>query len=269
MTLRLWKRVIIHYTYLSWYARVMHSRYLLTGIMVFSVLGFTACGSTTAADEPQESAEGPEAIEINTAPETTADPIDIDLPLEDSGAFAYDQWPSACELVEATVIGEVLPQAADLVQSSEDGRLTMVNLGGQDEEITLPEAQCHSSVGFEIEKLGMDDDAVTFAFDATIQAAGTPEYLEHMADIPLEETQPVGDGQCMITPNAYDCYTENVAFSIALDSRPYGQYFGQSDSTYLIDGEEVNFDGEASDFLDTMNDTVLQTVVKAAIDRLS
>ena len=236
------------------------------------LLGLAACSSgTPSSSAPASSDDSVPTIEIVSDPASTGEPFSLDVPLDESGAFVFDQWPSACELADETTLGSIFPQADDIVQAPSERSLSIFSLGAGTRKVTVPEASCTTKVGFPFEGLSAGDQNVVFMVTTTVESAGDPEFVTSNSPKKGGEEVQVGGASCVMSAEGlrYDCHTQNVSFGVTLDARPFGQYFGKGESTYLIDGEETMFSGDVQPFLAMAREKILVPLVEAGVGRLS
>ncbi len=230
-----------------------------------AVLGLSACGGGGSS----ASSASVEPIEIVSKPASVGDPISLDIPLDESGAFVFDQWPSACALTDKATLSGIFPQADDVLQSGKDREVKLLSVGGDSRpSVTVPDADCNTTVGFPFDGLRATDGHVVVSFISTIEAAGSPTFVERNTAHKGGQEVQIGGATCVVTQNRYDCTMENIAFGIVVDARTYGQYVGEGESAYVVDGESVTYSG-GDGFDEMVNEKVLLPVVTAAIQRLS
>lgn len=210
-------------------------------------------------------------IEIISAPEMSGEPINLDLPVHPSGAFELDQWPSACELIDKQTVTSVLPGAVEFGQQPSPAEITVLAFG-QDYDKgphTIPEARCIASPGFDLDGLRLSDGNVTFNFESEIKFAGDADFMGRNVDLPPGEGEQIGDAQCVLDGQRYDCATDKVQFSLSLDARPYQQYVRGSESVYSVDGEENDYSDDFEAFQQMSVEKMLRPVVESAVQRLT
>lgn len=239
------------------------------------LLGLAACSSGTPSTSPAaptaSSEDSVPAIEIVSDPSSIGQPISLDIPLDESGAFVFDQWPSACEIADETTLSSIFPQADDIVQAPSERSLSIFSLGAGTRKVTVPEASCTTKIGFPFEGLGAGDQNVVFMVTTTVESAGDPEFVTSNSPKKGGEVTQIGGASCVVSAEGlrYDCQTQNISFNFTLDARPFGQYFGEGESTYVIDGEEVMFSGDVQPFLAMAREKILVPLVEASVERLS
>ncbi|MBS3181151.1 hypothetical protein [Leucobacter manosquensis] len=236
------------------------------------VLGLSACSSGAPSSSEQPADGGVDPIEIVSQPERVGEPISLDLPLDESGAFAFDQWPSACAFADETTLSAIFPQSDEIAQSGTDRSLSILQVGAAGtREVTVPQADCTTKVGFPVDELRASDQSVVFLLTTSVEAAGDAEFVERNATPKSGDEVQVGDATCVVAPSGlrYDCSTPQIAFSVTLDARPYGQYFGESESSYVVDGEEQVYSDDVDAFLTMAQEKILLPVVTANVDRLA
>lgn len=212
------------------------------------------------------------AIEIDSDLQATGDPISLDLPIDDSGAFAFERWPSACALADEKTLSAIFPQAEEILQEGSDRVMSVITVGeAKAREVTVPEADCNTKIGFPSEELSADSQNVVFLVTTTVESAGTPEFVDRNTLKKGGEEKQIGGATCVVSSAGlrYDCSTEHVSFGVTLDGRPYGQYFGESESSYVVDGDEQVFSGDVQPFLGMIEEKVLLPLVTADIERLA
>ncbi|MFC0674325.1 hypothetical protein [Brachybacterium hainanense] len=231
-----------------------------------------AVGCSSPSIDPAPRSAGPPPIEVVSTAGHIGQPIDLDLPVHPSGAFEFDQWPSACQLVDQKAITSVLPGVTETAQESRPAEISIITLMDPDADtgpFTVPEASCGTSAGFDVDGLRLSDGNVVMNFLVEVTAAGTPEYIERNADLPSGEEVQLGDATCVASEHRYDCATDSFAFSVSLDARPYAQYVDGGDSIYRVDGEEVDYSDDVDGFLAMTDEKILLPVVTSAAERLS
>jgi len=228
-------------------------------------LSLAACGGG-GPDEPVD------PIEISTASIDPGSPISLDIPVdEDTGAFAYDQWPSACDLVDKATVESIFPQAEGVRQSGSDKQLKFLSIGGNTpaSPVTVPDADCVTTVGFPQPGLGLSDGNVVVNIRSAVAVAGSEEFVDRNTKANMSgEPTDVGDGACQFLTGTYSCDTGSVIFSVNLDMRRTAQYTKAKSSDYVVDGEEFSFTGQDDRFDTIAHDQVLQPLVEAALARL-
>lgn len=237
-----------------------------------SILVLSACSSGDGSSTEAQTDEAFTALEVVSQPKAVGDPIDLDLPVDDSGAFAFDDWPSACELADISTLLAMFPQADEVLQSGADRELQILEIGTPTpRQVNVPDADCTTKVGFPVDELRAEDQSVVFMVTTTIEAAGTPEYVELNAANKGSDEVKIGDATCFVEASGlrYDCRTENIAFGVTLDARPFGQYFGEGESTYSIDGEEITYSEDIEAFLAMAQEKILLPLVTSDLERLS
>jgi hypothetical protein len=213
---------------------------------------------------------GADPIEIVSQPEEIGGPIDVDIPLDDTGAFEYDSWPSACDLTDETTLSGIFPTSDEVIQTPRDRDVRVIVIGGTARNETVANAECVSQVGFPAKELSARSGNVVFTVTTSIDAAGDQKYLDLNARKGSGEKVDVGGAECTVDHGRrYDCRTDEVAFNIILDARPYGQYLHSGESTYVVDGEKETYSAEKSGFDEMTQKKVLLPLVEAAVKRLS
>lgn len=235
---------------------------------VLLLVGAAACSAPNGGGE---GGSAPPLIEVVSQPEHTGEPISLDIPLHSSGAFEFEQWPSACDLTDEATLRAVLPGAGEFAQQPEPGQMKILNIGGGSEgPFTIPEARCTTSVGFDVDGLRLSDGNVVMNLMAEVHQAGDPEYVEDNRNFSGGKEVQIGDTTCVSAgPLSYKCATENVVFSIMIDARPYEQYTHTGGSIYLVDGEEIDFSDDIEGFNEMAQEKILKPVVEIAVARLS
>jgi hypothetical protein len=234
----------------------------LTALSAALLLGAAGCSA------PEETAP----IEVVSTPEATGEPIPLDAPLHSSGAFAFDQWPSACALTDEATVQSVLPGATEVAQQAESMELSILSLGGDSEDKgphTVPEASCTTSTGFDADGLRLEDGNVVVNFTAQVLAAGNAEFVERNGELPSGEKVKIGDATCASSAQMYTCALEDIVFSIMIDARPYQQYTDADGSIYTVDGEEVDYSEDTDGFMTMSDEKILRPVVESAVERLA
>lgn len=236
------------------------------------VLGLSACSSGASPSSEQPAGGAADPIEIVSQPETIGEPIDLDLPLDESGAFSFDKWPSACAFANEATLSAIFPQSDEIAQSGTDRSLSILQVGATGtRKVTVPKANCTTKVGFPVDGLRASDQNVVFLLTTTVESAGSAEFVERNATPKSGDKVQIGDATCIVAPSSlrYDCTTKKVAFGVSLDARPYGQYFGESESSYVVDGEHKSYSGDIDSFLAMAQEKVLLPLVTANIERLT
>lgn len=243
------------------------------------LLGAAACSSSSGGGGEDSGSGGGEAggsggdalIEVTSQPEHTGEPISLDIPVHDTGAFEFERWPSACALTDEATVQAVLPNASDIAQQAEPGQMKVITLGeGSNSTHTIPEARCTTSVGFDADGLRLSDGNVVINFVAEVHQAGSPEYIEENADLAGGEEIQIGDATCVSPdPVSYRCVTENVVFTLSIDARMYAQYTDADASIYAVDGEEIDYSADSAGFREMTKEKILEPMVEVAVERLS
>lgn len=234
-------------------------------ILAVCVLALAACGGG-GSDEPVD------PIEISTAAVDPGSPISLDIPVdEDTGAFAYDQWPSACDLVDKATVESIFPQAEGVRQSGSDQQIKFLSIGGNApaSPVTIPDAECMTSVGFPQPGLGLSDGHVVVTIRSVVKVAGSEGFVDRNTKANMKgDPTDVGDGACLFRDETYSCDTGSVIFTIYIDMRQTAQYTKATSSDYVVDGEKFSFNGHDDQFDDIARDKVLTPIVEAALARL-
>lgn len=230
------------------------------------LLGTSACTSSEGGSD-----EGAAQIEVVSQPEHTGEPIPLDIPTHSSGAFEFEQWPSACALADEATIQAVLPGASETAQKPEPGEMEILDIGeGSNSTHTIAEVGCTTSVGFDADGLRLADGNVVMNVLTQVHQAGSPEYIEENSDLQGGEQIEIGDATCVSPdPTSYRCATENVVFSIMIDARMYAQYTGADASIYRVDGEEIDYTGDGEAFSEMAKEKILTPMAEIAVERLS
>ncbi|MFD5598531.1 hypothetical protein ACFWHR_00610 [Leucobacter sp. NPDC058333] len=242
---------------------------------VLCVVGVTACstGGGSAPDAGAESSvEGVPSLEIVSQPEAVGDPISLDLPLDDSGAFAYDQWPSACDLADEKTLTAMFPQADEVVHEGSDRQVSVLSLGADGpRRVTVVDADCTTAVGFPFEGLAVADPSVVVNITTSIEAAGGEGFVSQNTTPKGAAPVQVGDAACTSDDDSlrFDCELQNIAFAVVLDARPHGQYFGEGESPVIVDGEEIVYSSKNDDFIPMAREKVLVPLVNTIVERLA
>lgn len=224
------------------------------------VAALSACGSDDADIDP---------VEIEVVDEDVGEPIDLDLPLDDSGAFEFDAWPNACELVGEEMIREIYPQTEDIAQSSSPRTITMIAIGEENQDVTVPAAECRTSVGLDLDGLRLSDQVEHIGFVSSVEWAGDPEFVERNAGDPIGDEVEVGDVTCYREVGRYTCDLDEISFAISFDVRMYAQYIpGMNEDEYLIDGEPLTVGEDRSAYDEMITERVHLPVLTNTLDRL-
>jgi hypothetical protein len=235
-------------------------------VAVAAVATLSACSSSAGGS----SGDDVQPIEIVSQPESVGDAIDLDIPLDDSGAFEFDSWPSACDLADKKTLSGIFPGSNEVSQTPRDRQLEVLVIGGDNRNVAVNKADCVSQVGFPGKELSVDSGNVVFNITTSVQAAGNRKYLERNARQGSGDKVKVGGANCTVDHGMrYDCVTDKVAFNVTLDARAYGQYFHSGDSTYKVDGKQKTYSGELKGFDEMVQEKVLLPLVKADVERLS
>lgn len=218
--------------------------------------------------------ESVDPIEISTSQVQTGAPIDLDRKVDpDTGAFVAEEWPSACALVDESTITSLFPQAEDVRQQPRSQDLTFLSIapesGPPSTDVTVPEAECSTSVGFPQPGLGLDDGNLVVQVDSRVVVAGTEKLVERNASSAMNGGKSaVAGGACVHEPPlTYHCDVGSMIFSVSLDMRQSAQYTRAESSDYVVDGEEHSFRGFDATWQAIVHDNVLVPVVEAAVSR--
>ncbi len=234
-------------------------------ILAACFVALAACGGG-GSDEPVD------PIEISTTAVDPGSPISLDIPIDkDTGAFEYDQWPSACDLVDKATVESIFPQAEGVRQSGSDQQIEFLSLGGNApaSPVTIPDAECVTSVGFPQPGLGLSDDHVVVLLRSSVKVAGSEGFVDRNTKASMSgEPTDVGGGACQFMDRTYYCDIGSVIFSINIDMRQTAQYTKAKSSDYVVDGEKFSFNGHDDQFEAIAQDKVLAPIVEAAVARL-
>lgn len=237
---------------------------LILAVVACSAL--SACGGGDGEVDP---------IEIASSSAGTGSPISLDIRLDDSGAFEFDQWPSACDLVSKETIKAIFPQTEGVQQDGTDSQIRVLSLGlassPDNGPKTIHDSSCATRVGFTQEGLGLADDVTVVVVNSQILAAGNPKFVKrNFHESAASKDVKIGETTCGLADSnrTYECNVGRVAFKLTVDMRQYAQYIRGLGSDYLIDGKTVTFRGTDPDFDAVVTDKVLTPLASAAVSRL-
>ena len=213
-------------------------------------------------------------IEITTTAIETGPPLDMDRTVDpNTGAFDPDEWPSACELIDEATVRSIFPQADGVGRYAAPAQLNLFGFVPGSESptkpLTIPEATCTTTVGFPQDGLGLDDGSVVVQVTSAVAVAGSEEFVELNSKAAMSgDVSDVGGGACTLTPpGTYNCNTGRLIFSIHIDMRQTAQYTKADGSEYIVDGEELRFQGADPHWDSIIRDKVLVPIVEAAVAR--
>lgn len=188
-------------------------------LLSLSTALLAACGE----DEP------PEPLVMEPAPAEVATQINLDLPVDPSGAFVFDQWPKACDLLTDADIKVVLPQLTQVTREPEDQQITLLPEISNDVVYVLPlrtvtATGAHCEYDLELPATGMQFEEEGGFSGASLRVyvdyAGTPEAVEQNFSVASDaEPIEVPDGECYASEGSagLSCRKGSLTFSISSD----------------------------------------------------
>lgn len=165
--------------------------------------------------------DAPRVLVMNSAPPGPRPPIELDLPRDRSGAFVFDQWPKACDLLSDADIQAVLPQATKVTREPEDQKITLLQdlsvnaLPSPPRTVTASGARC----SYEVQLPALFRKRFPPRLSVDVIYAGTPEAVK-LNFSPLgasDEPIAVPDAECRgsKTGTQVSCRKGSLAFSVA------------------------------------------------------
>lgn len=214
-------------------SRPSSGRRLPAVLVAVSAVLLAACGE----DKPRE------PMVMEPAPAAPGPPIDLDLPLDPSGAFAFDQWPKACDLLTDAAIKAVLPQTTEVKREPEDQEINIISAGSgaPPRAVTAEGAKC--SYKLDLPDVGSVAE-LGGSLLVSVDHAGTPEAVEQNFSADVNDPIEVPDGQCYVRDRSsgVSCRKGPLAFSIS--STFFSQEVkddGTSIDRYRVNGKTTTF----------------------------
>lgn len=161
-------------------------------------------------------------LTLNPAPAAPGEPIDLDLPRDPSGAFAFDRWPRACDLLTDGEIKAVLPQIRKLRREADDQQITINQpiIGGTPgvapRDVTAVGVRC--TVMLDLPDAGLKLDSGSFSnLLMTVEAAGSRGFVKQNFLVDRDHPIRTSKGRCYVQRSAAGvaCIVGRLAFSIS------------------------------------------------------
>lgn len=229
-------------------------------VLVAAVTVLAACGG--GDEEPAR------PLVLRRAPAEVGTTLDLDIPLDRSGLFVFDQWPRACDLLTDADIKAVLPQTAKVERTSEDQDINII--GDTPRSVTVADAKC--SFELDLSAAGMAPDEPgqgSPTLWVSIDSAGMADVVEQNFSGEVNEPILVPNGQCYVPRGLarVDCRKGPLSFTIssAFPHQDLGDH--RWTDRYLADGETTTFSaGIETDEAGTKEFTTAEAFRRDALD---
>lgn len=182
-------------------------------------------------------------LTLQRAPAAAGTTIDLNVPLDGSGFFEFDEWPQACEILTDAAIQAVLPQTAKVERESEDQEINIIGAGDLPRRVTAVGAKCTYGLDLSAAGMGLDDQSPPELL-VTVDHAGSPETVEQNFSGDVDDRIAVPDGECYViaTKAGVSCRKGQLAFTISSNFPHQGldEDFIWIDH-YTVDGTTTTF----------------------------
>lgn len=167
--------------------------------------------------------------------------IDLDIALDASGFFAFNQWPRRAD------IGAVLPQTEDVKRNPDDEQIKII--GDLPQTVTAVGATCTYKLDLPEAGLGPDDPAIPPSVRLTVESAGTPEVVEQNFSADVNDPIKVPGGECYVRDKSagVNCFKGQLAFRITSDFPHEDLDSVTWTDRYLVGGKTTTFTDDGSD----------------------
>ncbi|MBA3281549.1 MAG: hypothetical protein H0U29_04910 [Acidimicrobiia bacterium] len=210
---------------------------ILLAVLTANVLA--ACGG--GDDKPAE------PLKLGRAPAEPGKSIDLDIPLDASGFFAFNQWPQACEILTDADIEAVLPQTEEVKRTPDDQDIKII--GDVPQTVTAVGATCTYKLDLPDAGLRPDDPAIPPSIRLTVESAGSPEVVEQNFSGDVNDPTKVPGGECYVRDKSagVNCFKGQLAFQIT--SRFPHQDLDNVAWTdrYVVGGKTTTFTDDGTD----------------------
>lgn len=189
--------------------------------------------------------DAPRVLVMNSPQRGFLAPIGLDLPRDSSGAFAFDRWPKACDLLTDADIQAVLPQVTTVVRQPEDQKITLLQdlsvnaIPRPPRTVTAKGARC----SYRLELPGVFRKGVTPSLSVNVIYAGTPDAVKlNFSSLGSnEEPVEIPDAECRgsKTSAQVSCRKGPLAFSVASNFFDHTEYKPKSKYNYK-DGKWID-----------------------------
>lgn len=214
---------------------------MLPALLAVSTALLVACGGEDGAREP---------LVMEPAPAKPGTRIDLDLPRDPSGAFAFDRWPKACALLTDADIKAVLPQATEVRREPEDQKINLLPEISNDvapappRTVTAKGANCRYVL--QLPAAGLRDrhdvPGSSGAFlRVSVDYAGTPTAVKKNLSVGDDKPIEVPDGRCYGARAEVSCRKVALAFTINSDFQPVESEEGKYLHRYRVKGKTTTF----------------------------
>jgi len=165
-----------------------------------------------------------EPLTLKPAPARSGTPIDLDRPRDPSGAFAFDQWPRACDLLTDGEIKAVLPQAKKIEREPADQKINLVQtttIGGTPftttGSVTALGATCTYRLDLPDAGLGFRDELAPATLAVDVSSAGNPAFVRDNFVTARDDRIKTPEGRCYVakTQTGVSCIKGRLAFDIS------------------------------------------------------
>jgi hypothetical protein len=171
---------------------------------------------------------------VSCAPAHTTPPIRVAAPRiattrmpavspEADGLTRFDRWPNACALLTTADLRAVLPQVTKVTQTPHSQRITVTNLGDDQDDRDAPETSCDTRfwVAGTERKRHSEPDLVRVE-DVAVGDTGTvKDNYDSLAGTRPRIPGGLGAAECVLTGTVYYCRTQSVAFSVGTGTSLY------------------------------------------------
>jgi len=217
---------------------------VLPALLAVSTALLVACAA--GEEEPG----GPLVME--PAPAKRGTPIDLDLPRDPSGAFAFDRWPKACGLLTDADIKAVLPQATEVRREPEDQKINLLPEISNDvapappRMVTAKGASCRYVL--QLPAAGLRDrhdvpGSSGASLRVSVDYAGTPTAVKKNLSVGDDKPIEVPDGRCYGEKigAGVSCRKGSLAFSVNSDFQPVKAEERKYLHRYRVKGKTTTF----------------------------
>lgn len=212
-------------------------------LLTVSAAVLIACGE----EEPQPLVIEPASVK------PAGKPIDLDLPRDPSGAFAFDRWPKACDLLTDADIKAVLPQLTKVKREPEDQEITLTPALTADavpapaRTVTAKGANC--TYKLQLPAAGLKDrydieGSSGASLLVSVTYAGAPKAVKQNFGPGVDPVRvEVPAGQCYGRDNAssVSCRKASLAFSVSSSVSPQEVEDGEYKHRYRVKGKITTF----------------------------
>jgi hypothetical protein len=218
--------------------------------LILGTVLLAGCGG--GGEEPRE------PLVMRPAPAAGAGKLDLDLPRDPSGAFAFDRWPKACGLLTDGEIKAVLPQVTKVEREAEDQEIKLLEPISNDVGVPAPPRTVTAKGAICTYKLKLpaaglsNDRLIPASLRVEVDYAGTPAAVKKNFLVARDDKRiAVPDGQCHGRRifAGVSCRKRSLAFSITSYFDHLVQETGESrgwTDRYRVAGKTTTFTSDGS-----------------------